>query len=308
MITRRNIRIKAFQTIYELSQQNETTTKPHAIKYFDEKLEETNALFASVSHLIYSIADYVLVHANQKASKHLPTTADLNVSVKLASNQIVLGLKRNTRFADAVKKYKITHLFEDNMVKKLFLIVESNPIYIDYLANPTLTLENDRKVIDMMLNVCVFDNANTISFLSEKYMNLYNDDDIIRTGMERLFNSPTTFNYTKLISADKHEYAHDLIACYYDKKDILFELIEPKLNNWDAERIAIIDKVLLHLAISEMLYFPTIPLKVTINEYIDLAKAYSTPQSGQFVNGLLDNVRKDLERENKIFKQDFEKK
>jgi N utilization substance protein B len=159
----------------------------------------------------------------------------------------------------------------------------------------------------MIAEVCIFNNDDTTNVLTEHFMNLYNDDELIKIGIERVFTNPATYNFSKLISQDKLQYGEDLINCYFDKKDILFQLIEPKLINWDAERVAIIDTILLHLAISEMLYFPSIPLKVTINEYIDIAKEYSTPQSGQFVNGLLDNVRKDLEKENKIFKQEFKK-
>ena len=82
------------------------------------------------------------------------------------------------------------------------------------------------------------------------------------------------------------------------------ELIEPKLNNWDKERVALIDLLLLRMGVCELLYFPTIPTKVTINEYIDIAKQYSTPQSGQFVNGVLDNILKDLVKEGKIQKEE----
>ncbi|MBK8684917.1 MAG: hypothetical protein IPN26_07900 [Bacteroidetes bacterium] len=78
--------------------------------------------------------------------------------------------------------------------------------------------------------------------------------------------------------------------------------------NWDADRVAMIDLILLHLGVCEMLYFESIPLKVSINEYIDIAKSYSTPQSGQFVNGLLDNVRKQLSDQNKLTKTDYVKK
>ena len=82
------------------------------------------------------------------------------------------------------------------------------------------------------------------------------------------------------------------------------ELIEPRLTNWDKERVALIDLLLLKMGVCEFLYFPTIPTKVTINEYIDVAKQYSTPQSGQFVNGVLDNILKGLVSENKIRKID----
>ena len=88
-----------------------------------------------------------------------------------------------------------------------------------------------------------------------------------------------------------------------EKEPYTSELIQPKLINWDAERVALIDMLLLKMGVSELLYFPTIPTKVTINEYIEIAKLYSTPQSGQFVNGVLDNVLKDLTKENKIHKE-----
>jgi len=104
------------------------------------------------------------------------------------------------------------------------------------------------------------------------------------------------------------EFAHELLVAYFEKKEVVFQLIEPKLVNWDAERVALIDLILLHLGICELLYFPSIPVKVTINEYIDLAKSYSTMQSGQFINGLLDNVRKELTAENKITKLDYKGK
>ena len=90
-----------------------------------------------------------------------------------------------------------------------------------------------------------------------------------------------------------------------DKSAYSLELIKPKLKNWDADRIAALDLIILQMGVCEFLYFETIPTKVTINEYIDLAKAYSTVQSGQFVNGLLDNIHKELTAENKIHKKNF---
>jgi N utilization substance protein B len=90
-----------------------------------------------------------------------------------------------------------------------------------------------------------------------------------------------------------------------DKKEVLMDLIKPKLKNWDPDRIATLDMILMQMGVSEFLYFETIPPKVTINEYIDLAKDYSTPQSGQFVNGILDNIHKDLVKEEKMHKINF---
>jgi N utilization substance protein B len=125
---------------------------------------------------------------------------------------------------------------------------------------------------------------------------------------EKMLMNIRGFSFDKIISGEKLEYAEDLLRSYFEKKDFVFKLIEPKLVNWDPDRIANLDMIILHLGICEFLYFPTIPVKVTINEYIDLAKSYSTPQSGQFVNGLLDNVRKDLEKNNQLHKTQYIKK
>jgi N utilization substance protein B len=90
-----------------------------------------------------------------------------------------------------------------------------------------------------------------------------------------------------------------------EKSEVSLELIKPKLKNWDADRIAALDLIILQMGVCEFLFFETIPTKVTINEYIDLAKEYSTVQSGQFVNGLLDNIHKELTLQNKIHKKNF---
>ena len=93
-----------------------------------------------------------------------------------------------------------------------------------------------------------------------------------------------------------------------DKRDHVAELIKARLKNWDPDRIAVLDMILMQMGVCEFLYFPTIPPKVTINEYIDLAKDYSTEQSGHFVNGILDGIHKDLLTQNKIYKTDFKSK
>ncbi|MEO7047973.1 MAG: transcription antitermination factor NusB, partial [Ferruginibacter sp.] len=112
-------------------------------------------------------------------------------------------------------------------------------------------------------------------------------------------------NFNDILSKEKWDFAKSLLSTVIDKHDQTVEMIKPKLKNWDADRIASLDLILLQMGVCEFLYFETIPTKVTINEYIDLAKAYSTPQSGQFVNGLLDNINKELAAENKIEKRTF---
>ena len=110
-----------------------------------------------------------------------------------------------------------------------------------------------------------------------------------------------------MISGEKRDFAVNLLKTVEEKSEHLQTLIIPKLKNWDPERIALLDMILMKMGVAEFLYFETIPPKVTINEYIDLAKEYSTPQSGQFVNGILDNIHKELVAEGKMQKVDYKK-
>ena len=112
-------------------------------------------------------------------------------------------------------------------------------------------------------------------------------------------------NFQEILSKEKWEFAKGLLETVTDKKEVLMDLIRPKLKNWDADRIATLDMILMQMGVAEFLFFETIPPKVSINEYIDLAKDYSTPQSGQFVNGILDNIHKDLVRDEKMHKINF---
>lgn len=307
MISRRNIRIKVFQTLYELSQQNESFNALDAKKYFDSKLGQASSLFASITHLLIVLCDYTLVYANQRASKLRPTPEDLNFNTKLAGNVIIAKLKHNQSLSEALKKAKTATLFDNEFLKRLFVeLIESNE-YKEYIAVGDRTPMSEKKILEHILKTSIFSNEFTTSFLEEQFINWINDAEFIEAWMEKPLNNGATMSFSQLLSTEKLDFAHELLSVYLDKKSIVFELIEPKLVNWDAERVAIVDLILLHLGICELLFFPTIPVKVTINEYIDLAKQFSTLQSGQFVNGLLDNVRKELTAANRIHKDEFKK-
>jgi N utilization substance protein B len=121
------------------------------------------------------------------------------------------------------------------------------------------------------------------------------------------FQKPGSVNFDEILSKDKWQYAKQLLETVLSKKTVTLDLIKPKLNNWDAERIATLDMILIQMGVCEFLFFETIPPKVTINEYIDLGKEYSTPQSGQFINGILDSIHKDLVNSNGMSKVNFKK-
>ena len=146
------------------------------------------------------------------------------------------------------------------------------------------------------------------SHIEELFSNWDDDGEMMSQLVLNFLQKPAAYNLQEIISPDKWLFAKTLLTTVIDKKEYTLELIKPKLKNWDADRIALLDMIIINMGICELLYFETIPTKVTINEYIDLAKDYSTEQSGQFINGILDNIHKELVAEGKIQKIDFKQK
>jgi N utilization substance protein B len=123
--------------------------------------------------------------------------------------------------------------------------------------------------------------------------------------VQNFIQKPHQIRLLEFVSAEKKEFGHTLLRTTTEKKELSMELLKPKLKNWDAERIAALDLLMIRMAIMEFLFFETIPPKVTINEYIDIAKEYSTDQSGHFINGILDNILKELTAQGRISKKTY---
>jgi N utilization substance protein B len=153
----------------------------------------------------------------------------------------------------------------------------------------------------------MLDNEIFVSHIEEHFSNWDDDGDMVVQLLSGYLQKPGSLNFSQMLSADKAGFAKTLLQTVLDKSEHLQTLIIPKLKNWDPERIAQLDMIMMKMGVAEFLYFETIPPKVTINEYIDLAKEYSTQQSGQFVNGILDNIHKDLVQQGKMEKVDYKK-
>lgn len=179
------------------------------------------------------------------------------------------------------------------------------PEYEEYITEMSRDKKNEKRILEYIFNVLLLPNENFISHVEELFINWDDDAEMMQAMVHNYFNKPTGAAFQDILSKEKLDFAKDLLVTVLDKTPYLLELIKPKLNNWDADRIAALDLIILEMGLSEFLYFETIPTKVTINEYIDLAKDYSTPQSGQFVNGLLDNLHKELTTQNKISKRTY---
>lgn len=306
MISRRNIRVKVMQTLYTLESMGMATPEGYqqGITILNDKLKRSLDLFIASLQYIRKATEYASYSAAMRASKYLPSQADLHASTKIAGNEFLKTLENNASFIDKIKDPSITQAVNEEWIKKLFQKLESTDEYIAYIADNERNPRTEKQIIRFMWEKVMLENEGLMDYFSEELSGWEDDKEMTLMLMENFFKNVGKIDYSKMITAEKREYSHELLRTVLEKKDYCMELIEPKLTNWDMERVALIDLLLLRMGVCELLYFPTIPTKVTINEYIELAKLYSTLQSGHFVNGVLDNILKDLEKDNKIRKQD----
>ena len=305
MLSRRNIRVKVMQTLYALDSLSGITKPGEPITTLNKKIEQSKYLFTYLLYFITETARYAEYDAGQKASKNLPTAEDLATNTKIAGNEVLWKIVEDQSFKATCKEMNAEHLMDSALLKKTYRTLSETPEYKEYIEIAARDKKSERKILEFIFTNMMLPDEDFISHIEEKFINWDDDAEMMHSLVIAYLGKPGVQNIQSFLSLEKSTFAKDLLTTVLDKKEQTLELIKPKLKGWDADRIASLDLILLQMGVCEFLYFETIPTKVTINEYIDLAKAYSTPQSGQFVNGLLDNIHKALDAGNKLEKISF---
>ena len=307
MINRRNIRVKVMQTLYTITAL-ETEMKPgEAVKILQKHFDQTRQLFIYLVYFLAEVARYAETAAHNRASKHLPTYEDLHVNTKLSGNEILSKINEDPSFKDFVKKDRPESLLDKELVKRIYHDLVETTEYKTYIAKSKRDKKEEREMVEFILEKFMLERESFLSHIEENFTNWDDDAEMVILLLTNYLQKPGSYNFKEMISEEKWSFAKDLLQTVRDKSEHLESLVIPKLKNWDPERIALLDMILMKMGVAEFLYFETIPPKVTINEYIDLAKEYSTSQSGQFVNGILDNIHKELVQQGKMHKVDFRK-
>lgn len=294
------------QTLYSLTsfEKSELVNKGKLVRMLDEKLEHVLDVFTVSVLYPLEVAMYAEMDAIQRSSKYLRTDEDMNVNVQIAKSAYVRKAMDNPSFREKIKRDKLDRFIDQEWVKKLYQQLVKSEVYSNFMSNPSTHNDEGKDVVKFIWEKLMLENEDLMSTFVDDLPGWEDNSELIIMLVDNLFKTNMKVDFLKLLSAEKKEYAHELLLAVIEREDVCMEIIEPKLNNWDKERVALIDLLLLRMGVCEFLYFATIPTKVTINEYIDIAKQYSMPQSGQFVNGVLDNILKDLEKENKIRKRE----
>ncbi len=305
MLSRRSVRIKVMQLLYMLNR-DESLTFPDLLKDYNDGIWRTYELY--IFHLCYflQVAKHAETDAEQRKAKLLPGDDDRNFSPRLFSNPCTQSLFNHAGLLALFTKYKTHERIDPDHVRSLYNNFGDTPEYKKYLELPEPTNADHNKILldlyKFLINSDLF-----IDTTDDRYNNWFDDESLVIGAMKKSLKAcpVSTEFYKEFEPSDEtvRQFGEQLLRKVCQEDQNLFNLIEPTLKNWDAERVAVLDMIMLKMALTELLGFETIPTKVTLNEYVEVSKVYSTDKSKEFINGILDRLMKRLIKEGKIVKE-----
>lgn len=307
MISRRNIRVKVMQLLYMIETAQPDSLFKQPVQTLEKQMDKSRELFVYLLFFLSEVARYAETDARKRANRNLPTAEDLNINIKIAGNEFVWNLLENKAYQKAIETDKPENKLDAELVKLIYNTLTETAEYKNYIQEQSRDKAKEKEIIKLIFTQLMLPNESFITHIEEHFNNWDDDGEMMEQLILTYLQKPKSIQIGQLMTDDKWHFARVLLTTVLEKKEYCLDLIKPKLKNWDADRIALLDMVLMRMGICELLYFETIPTKVTINEYIDLAKEYSTAQSGQFINGILDNIHKELAAAGKINKINFKK-
>lgn len=308
MLNRRHLRVKVVQTLYAYS-----LTEDKDIKTFEKALlknvDEVYEMYIWTLNLLDEVSDYVLIDAEGRANKFLPTEKDLSLTTKLSTNTFIESLRQNPQYAEGVKKYKISWSFDPEIVRTVFLQLRDSEAYLEYLQQEDRSIGTEKDIIKHIFKKIILKSPVIEQVFEEKFINWPVDKEVLQALIAKTFKNfssedPRKNKLAEITQSwnDDSDYVIALLGKTIRNTNEYQKLISDKTKNWESDRIALMDTLLMRLAICELVNFPSIPVKVTINEYIEISKVFSTLKSNTFINGILDKILSDLNQQGRIQK------
>ncbi len=280
-----------------------------AEKQLHASIDKVTELYVFILSLLPELCAFAAKSLEEAKLKRLPSKEDLNPNTKFAENKLGATMAANLPFQRAINAYKISWSNEQELLKKIFLEIKASKIYEDYMASPERSYAQDREFMAKVVK-SVLENFEPLNYFFEEKSIIWTDDFDLCFSMavKTLRNLPEGKpEETFLMPVYKDEADDKAFMLSLFRKTILNnadyeKLIGEKTQNWEVERIALMDVLLMKMAIAEILNFSNIPTKVSLNEYIELSKNYSTPKSQVFVNGILDKLLADFKANDQLKK------
>ena len=308
MLNRRHIRVKVMQSIYAMHKNGSDSIEKQE-KFLLYSIDNILDLYLTMLSSLIEIGKKEVVFIEKSGQKHITTSQERNPNKKFINNTILQILSENNSLSIALENRKINHWeLNEDYIQILLDSIKNSNFYAKYMANTVNNFEEDKQFIIDIFTELIVPNEKLYEFLEDNKLTWIDDIPVVNTQIIkqlRLIKSAKdeAFRVPKIFKdQEDQEFVTNLFRkTVLNERELANEYVD-KTPNWDSERIAEIDTIVLKMAICEFVKFPSIPVKVTINEYLEIAKEYSTPKSSIFINGILDNLVKEFEIANKLNK------
>lgn len=307
MINRILIRIKVLQIVYSYYQNGNNDLKV-AENELLFSLRKSYDLYHYFLLLIVEVTNLQRRLLDARKHKYMPTEAELNPNTRLIDNRFAAQIAKNEALHQYMSEQGISWDNDDDFIRMILEQILSSESYAEYLANKDDSYETDKEFWRITFKKVICGNDTVNDYLQDK--SIYWNDDI---SIVETFTLKTIKQFEETVGSQQK-----LLPMFKDLEDQAFavklfrqtllkgseyrERINKHMKNWETERIANIDLIIMQIALAEIMNFPSIPINVTLNEYIDMAKYYSTPKSGTFINGILDSIVNELKKEKLLLK------
>ena len=294
------------QSIYALHQKSSDDIEKEE-KFLLHSIDSIQDLYLIMLSSLIEIRKKEVVFLEASSKKHLATPEEKNPNRKFVNNAVLQSLEENSSLSIALEKRKINNWsMNDDYILILLNEIKQSSLYGNYMSIEKSSFEEDKEFVLAMFTELIAPNEKLYEYLEDNKLTWVDDIPLVNTQIQKQLkqiSEASEFTVTKLYKDQEDQEFVSLLfrKTVLNEVELAKEYID-KTPNWDADRIAEIDTIILKMAICEFLKFPSIPVKVTINEYLELAKEYSTPKSSIFINGILDNLVKEFQSENKIQK------
>lgn len=313
MLSRRFLRIKALQAIYAFMQDGPESMNSGE-KQLLVSLDKLYELYIRQLSLLIEVSDFARRRIEENKLKFLPTEEDLHPNTRFIDNRFITQLANNRDFLKKCHSFKISWADDEELIRKLYNTLRESDFFISYMDGPEPSYNQEKELTENIFNRIFAESELLQSFFEERSIYWSDDFEISLIMLQKTIKGFRADHdeYTPLPALLKDEHDADgsedldFVKNLYRKTIIHSEefnaIIADKAQNWELDRIALMDILLLKMAMTEFIDFPSVPVKVTLNEYIELAKSFSTPKSKIFINGILDKLIVEFKANGKLVK------
>ncbi|GAB5550720.1 MAG: transcription antitermination factor NusB [Saprospiraceae bacterium] len=293
------------QVLYAMNR-DEQLDYQRALQSYQTKIRSSFELYLLALRYLIHITRYARQDSQKKKAKLRPTEEDRTFKAHLVDQSVMASLIENEGLQKLFRLYKIEDKIDSDTVRLVYQDFAKKEAYKTYVSQTEVSDEQQVSIMLSLLKTC-FNNEVFVEALEDHYPNYIDDKSLIVGAIKKNLKAlPLADDFYEQYRPNREttvDFGEALIRKVYEEEESLMTIIEPVLKNWDADRVAVIDLILLKMALSELLDFPSIPTKVTLNEFVEISKLYSTDKSKDFINGILDRLMKQLLDEGRINKK-----